>query len=272
MFQCDQLIYIQMQKTGCTHIASLLSQLFDGDQIGKHNAATPQQIKSIKYFISSIRNPWDWYLSLWTFGLQGKGAVWKRLTKRNHRRYHESVNRSPLRDYSLRFIAMFKDASLRRDVYGRGDNVESFRRWLKLIHNSSNSHILGEGYGKTAIADLCGFMTYRYLYLCCQNAGQLNDPRSISSYVDLVQFEHKNCYINFFIRQESLEDDLCKAVEKIRPLTQKEREFIYGAQRTNTSKRTLPISEYYDKESVELVRARDRLLIDKFNYSPPLMT
>ena len=72
-----------MQKTGCTHIASLLSRLFDGEQIGKHNAASDNQINSDAYFLSSIRNPWDWYLSLWTFGVQGNGGLMHRLTNKN---------------------------------------------------------------------------------------------------------------------------------------------------------------------------------------------
>jgi len=82
MFKGDELIYIQIQKTGCTHIASLLSMLFNGEIIEKHNTTTPEQIKSTKYILSSIRNPWDWYLSLWTYGVQGNGALMQRLTKK----------------------------------------------------------------------------------------------------------------------------------------------------------------------------------------------
>ena len=270
MFQCDQLIYIQMQKTGCTHIASLLSSLFNGEQIGKHNAATADQITSNRYFISSIRNPWDWYLSLWTFGVQGNGALMHRLTE-NRRLFRslKSVIRNPIRMYPCLLHELSRDANLWRDVYDRSDNVESFRKWLNLMHSPKNSIFLGEKYGDTAVTNFCGFMTYRYLYLCCQNVRELYKFGSISNYTDLVEFEKSNCYIDFFIRQESLESDLCEAVEKVRPLKQKEKEFIYGAKKANTSKRSLLISDYYDNKSIEIIRSRDRLLIDKFNYSPP---
>ena len=258
-----------MQKTGCTHIASLLSSLFDGEQVGKHNAATQDQLGSDKYVISSIRNPWDWYLSLWTFGVQSKGALFQRLAKRNRLGSLQAALRHPKRNSSGLFDKLSKDVTLWRDLYDRSDNVESFRKWLKLMHDPENSRFMGEGYSDTAITGLCGFMTYRYLYLCCQNAGELNRPGSISSYADLVQFEEDNCYIDFFIRQESLEDDFCEAVEKIRPLTQVEKQAIYGEKKINTSKRSLSISEYYDKESIELIRGRDRLLVDRFEYLPP---
>jgi len=258
-----------MQKTGCTHIASLLSNLFDGDQLEKHSAATQDQIASNKYFISSIRNPWDWYLSLWTFGVQGKGGLMQRATKRNYLRSLKLTIRNPIRNYSSLFHELSKDITLWREVYDRSDNVESFRKWLKLVHNSNNSHIMSGRYRFTAITDLCGFMTLRYLRLCCRNVRELDNPRLISNYTDLVQFDKNNCFVGFFIRQESLEDDLCEAVEKGRPLTQEEKELIYGAKKINISKRSFLISDYYDEESIELIRNRDRLLIDKFDYSPP---
>ena len=258
-----------MQKTGCSHIASLLSSIFGGEQIGKHNAATSSQIESNRYFISSIRNPWDWYLSLWTYGVDGNGAIVDRLIRKRYLRPLGSVIKNPKKIHSRVFQEITKDVTLWRDVYDSSDKVESFRKWLKLIHNRDNSYFLGEGYENTAIIDLCGFMTYRYLYLCCRNVQCLNDAGLISSYNQLRQFENNNCYIDFFIRQESLEDDLCEAIEKVRPLTQEDKNLIYGARRTNTSRRTLSISDYYDNESIELVRDRDRLLVEKFDYSPP---
>ncbi|HFD31101.1 MAG TPA: hypothetical protein ENJ28_00100 [Gammaproteobacteria bacterium] len=269
MFQCDQLIYIQMQKTGCTHIASILSKLFDGKKIGKHNAATPEQLASNRYFISSIRNPWDWYLSLWTFGVQGNGGLRYRLTNRDLRGCIKSIIKNQNRSYHALFLELTKDTNVWRSVYDRSDNIESFRRWLRLMNDPKNSHFLGEGYGDTAITDLCGFMTYRYLYLCCRNVEKMKEPGLVLDFKDIVQFDADNCYIDFFIKQESLEDDLCKAIEKVRPLTQNERDLIFGKGKKNTSKRSLLISDYYDKESIELIRSRDRLLIDKFDYSFP---
>lgn len=269
MFQCDQLIYIQMQKTGCTHIASILSELFDGEIVGTHNAATQDQLTSNQYFISSIRNPWDWYLSLWTFGVQGKGGLMHRLTKRKLRRGLKSTLKNPIRNYNSLFFELSKDINTWRSVYDRSDNVESFRRWLRLVHDPKNSHFLGEGYGNTAITNLCGFMTYRYLYLCCRSVEKMNDSGFISDFKDVVQFESDNCYIDFFIKQESLEEDLCEAIQKVRLLTQNERDRILGIGKINTSKRSLLISDYYDKESIELIRSRDSLLIEKFDYSFP---
>lgn len=268
MFHCDQLLYIQMQKTGCTHITSLLSHLFDGSQSGIHHPATQDQIANTHYCVSSIRNPWDWYLSLWTYGAQGNGALMKRLTQKKLGASLKKAMKNPKKNYHKLIYELSKDASLWKNVYTDSDSPELFRSWLKLIHNPDNSHILGEGYGATNIAGFCGFMTYRYLYLCCQNVNELK-TRTIANYDDLVNFDNNNCYIDFFVRQESLEDTLCEILEKVRPLKPEERAFIYGAKKSNTSRRKLLITDYYDNESIELIHHRDRLLIEKFKYSPP---
>ena len=72
MFITDKLIYIQMNKTACTHIASLLSKHIGGKQIGKHNWL--EHYDTEKFICGSIRNPWEWYISLWAFGCKGEGT------------------------------------------------------------------------------------------------------------------------------------------------------------------------------------------------------
>ncbi|NQZ68175.1 MAG: hypothetical protein HRT89_08895 [Lentisphaeria bacterium] len=269
MFKCDQLIYLQMQKTGCSHIAFLLSKLFDGQIIGKHTPAPQEDIESNTYIISSIRNPWDWYLSLWTFGVQGGGSFMKNLTERKPLDALKSAIRNPKKNGMAMFREFTKDVSSLNKVYDKSDSVESFRTWLKMVHHPDNRRSSGH-YEKTAIIDFAGYMTFRYLRLCCQNVRQLNDPKLIANFSDLSEFENANCYVSFFIRQESLEDGICETVEKFRALTEEEKEFIYGAGKTNTSHRPLSISDYYDKETVELIGSRERLLIEKFDYPPPL--
>ena len=174
-----------------------------------------------------------------------------------------------MKNHSVLLHEVTRDVSLWRDVYGESSNIESFRKWLKLIHNPNNARWLGESYGSSAITGFCGFMTYRYLHLCCSESSNLKNPRLISNHTDLVRFEKKACYIDFFIRQESLEENFCKVVESIRPLKQEEKDEIWDAKKTNTSKRPLAFSHYYDKDSINLIYSRDRLLIEKFDYMPP---
>ena len=201
MFISDQLIYIQMQKTGCTHIASVLSELFDGEMVGKHNAASDEQIESGRYFISSIRNPWSWYLSLWTYGVDGNGSIMHKLTKRRIRASLKNMIRNPSNGYDEFIFEATKDVKTWRNVYDRNDNVDSFRKWLRLIHDPANSGRFGEGYGETTVKNFSGLMTYRYLSLCCKHTQELRINDSVKSQQDLLEFDRENCYVDFFIKQ-----------------------------------------------------------------------
>jgi len=269
MFVTDKLVYIQMQKTGSSHIVALLSGLFEGEQIGNHNAATAEQLNAGTFFISSIRNPWDWYLSLWTFGVQGGGGLRQVLTNREYRKAIALLPRHPVWALDALRREMRKDIALWRGVYDDDTNVDSFRQWLRQIHDPENAAWLGEGYGDTAVTGFCGFMTYRYLSLCCADTWKLKDRRCVSSVADLQEFDRESCYIDYVIRQEFLEEDFIEAVERVRPLDVAARERILGARKTNTSRRSLTVADYYDDRSVDLVATRDRLLIDKFRYEPP---
>lgn len=266
MFQCDQFIYIHMQKTAGNHIVELMAQLFVGKRIGTHNHASAEQLKSTPYFIGSIRNPWDWYLSLWTFGVGGRGGLRDYLTKRNFRSALRGVLKNPAAGYAECIDALTRDVKTWRSVYSRSDDVAAFRRWLALLHSHKNYGRLGEG--DYSVDQHIGLMTHRYLCLYCRYNEQPK-PIDFSRFERLRQFDKQACYIDFFIRQEALAESLCVVLEKIRTLTATEKQLIVNARKVNTSIRTLPLSDYYDQASIDLIRERDRLMIEKFDYSPP---
>ena len=273
MFVCDELIYIQLQKTGCTHIARLLSRLFDGRKIGKHNKATAAQLESGRKFISSIRNPWDWYVSVWSFGVAGKGMLFQNVTKR--KRVLKKLRRLYLRTAGDFDVDSIGDEAIRitdswRQVYDSTNNVDSFRRWLRKVNDPDNSDILGEGYGMTVLPNLCGLMSYRFLNLCCRNFDEFKLNSQVVGTPDLENFFSQNRYVHDFIRMENLENSFCNIVEQIRPLTDDERQWICGLTKTNVSQRRSRLADYYDQESIDLVAAREKLIINRFQYEPPI--
>ncbi len=267
MFISDELIYIQMQKTAGSHIAKLLRQLFDGEMIGKHNPATLEQIKSGAYFVGSIRNPWEWYLSLWTFGVGGFGTVMRNLTKRNILPAMKILFKNPKTGYQHCLDAITKDVKTWRGVYTHSDDITAFRRWLVLLHDSNQANHITKHYHSN-IAQQFGWMTYTYLCLYC-HADKPLSMMDFSQFAQLCQFEQDTCYIDDFIRQEALEQSLCNIIEKIRPLNAIEKSLIMDAKTTNTSHRALAISDYYDQACIELIQNRDKLIIEKFGYLPP---
>lgn len=269
MFICPELLYIQMQKTGCSHITSLLKRLFQGRQIGKHTAASPRQIAAAPLRLSSIRSPWTWYVSLWTFGVQGDGALRHRLTSRSLQRSLRDCLRRPAIVPRTLLTEARRDVAAWRSVYRDADDIVAFRTWLRMMLDPANAAFLGEGYGELAVVPPCGYMTHRYLSLCCRSPRHLERPGRIASFAALEEFERERCYIDVFIRQESLEETFCEAVGRVRPLTAAERTLIFSGKQTNTSRRTRPVCDYYDDELLALVGERDRLIVEKFGYRAP---
>lgn len=261
MYQGDKFIYIQMQKTASAHIVQLLEQLFDGNIIGKHNYASVEQIENVPYFIASIRNPWEWYLSLWAFGVGKRGSLWRMLTQPRQRNL-KNIYRTFVRDN------VKHDVQKWRKLYQRSDDVAAFREWLRLLHDPANASELGEGYASSGISEQGGFMTYRYLRLCCRFDCNRFAQFKLNDHAAIKQFDAEQCYIDYFIRQENLVETFIEAVERIRALSAAEKSLVQNAPRTNTSTHELPLSEYYDQASIDLILARDKLLIEKFNYSP----
>jgi len=74
---------------------------------------------------------------------------------------------------------------------------------------------------------------------------------------------------DFFCRVECLEQDLIAGLERSGlPLDDRQTNLLLGMQRVNTSEHGNSTS-YYDEELIELVRKRDRLIIEKFGYEYP---
>lgn len=271
MFKCDQFIYIQMQKTASRHIVTLLQKLFDGQVIGTHNCATAEQASEVRYVFSSMRNPWAWYLSLWSFGVQQRGAVWRRLTQKQGRDLLREIYQQPAHVYQLCADFLAQDAAKWRQLYHCNDDAAAFRRWLACMHAPRHAHLLSREYRSSRLCRQVGFMTYRYLRLCCRLPEwrqSLTDCPALDL-PTLKRFAQQHCYIDYFIQQENLEASFMHAVERIRTLSAAEKQWVHTAPKLNVSERALPLAAYYDQASLDLVAQREQLLIEKFNYSRP---
>ena len=67
----DRYQFIHLHKCGGTTIAFMLMKYFDGScHGGIHNSENYNH----QPIIGCIRNPLSWYVSLWSYGIEGKGS------------------------------------------------------------------------------------------------------------------------------------------------------------------------------------------------------
>ena len=81
MLKSNDWLYLDLQKTGCTFLREKLPQVSDSENVKgkKHEAPSASDYNLPK--ILTIRDPATYYLSLWSYGLDKKGGLWKRAKK-----------------------------------------------------------------------------------------------------------------------------------------------------------------------------------------------
>ena len=267
MFVSEGLVFLELHKTGCTHIRNFLSEAVAGEFVGKHNQADREMIKQGgRKILGSIRNPWEWYVSLWAYGCDGKGAIYNRAVSETER---EKIWLRRKKSRSTNRFSRIKIAAISewQKVYARSSDPEAFRQWLRLIHDPQNSEIVADGYEYSRFKHCAGILSYRYLKLFCSFAGENSPMQKLTSNNELMEFDNTNCFIDYFIRNEKLERDLMEAFQRFGyELRADLVDRLKNKPRTNTSSRRLPIDAYYDLDSIKLVREREQLIIRKFGY------
>lgn len=255
MFISDKLVYLALHKTGCSHTIKLLSSVkeLNGKIIGKHNTiydVSPQELGNLEQKIKSgnIRNPWDWYVSLWAFGSMKKGALYEMLIEK---RWYKKIKHPQ---------SFFTPVAEWKKVYSNVEDKALFRQWLSMLLKKRRKDIIG--FGNKNIPNNIGLMTFRYLQLYSydfnENVNLLND------FSKLKTFDEQYNFIDHFIYNDNLEKDFIELMDKAGIDKTVVNELI-KMPKTNTSKRD-SYQQYYDQETIDIVAQSDKLIIDKHNF------
>ncbi len=276
MFVAQRLVYLEMQKTGGTHIGRLLERYADGRTDGKHNRLTADYAG--RFVIGSIRNPWDWYISLWAYGVSGKGAVRNRTVSGvdfnyYHRMLPKEMGKNWLTPGEL-FVSVYHDAikpvANWRRTYENTEDPKLFRAWLRMLLDYQRRFDINEGWGFSPLCRHSGLMTYRYFRLFTLG-DQIFRDRRLRNYEGISAFDRECNLSHGMIKTESLEEDFIRILaESGSSLSEDQKEEIRNknAGKTNVSERK-PAVYYYDDETIALVAERERYLIEKYDYLAP---
>ncbi|MGN2241871.1 hypothetical protein ACFWZU_00020 [Frateuria sp. GZRR33] len=155
MFVSDRIVFVELQKTGCTHIRNLLMELVGGQLVEKHNQVDPRMFRDGRCFLGSVRDPWDWYISNWAFSCGGQGEHFTYVAQEGFKIRSLGWRKHPL----AALVRLLESRPNRhaeqwkrtfRDVNDAG----AFREWLHMMHDESHRTELGEGYWR------CGFSRF----------------------------------------------------------------------------------------------------------------
>ena len=88
MIETEYFIYPQTEKTGSTYVAHVLHSLLGADWHPKHQRIPNNFSIGQRKVLATIRNPWAWYVSAFSFGCAEKGKIYQRIMKQPHLREH----------------------------------------------------------------------------------------------------------------------------------------------------------------------------------------
>jgi len=211
MLITDEIVYLELQKTGCSHTLEILKELYNKNSkiIGKHN--TYDYIKKddlgnfeSKLKIGNIRNPWDWYVSLWAFGCQRKGRLYNLVTNQNKGKLFSKKRAKSLLREKIGFNYPKLDSKVWSKLYLDPFKIENFSSWLKLIL-TFGKHDIGEGYKNSEMSSFAGLLTYRYIKL--YTYGGKKYAKKICSLSELIEINKKTFQLGafFFVLKNKVE-------------------------------------------------------------------
>ena len=256
------ILYFELHKTACSHTINILHSIpsIEAKTFGKHNCYNdvPKEIIGdfeSKIKMGNVRNPWDWYVSLWAFGCMKKGGLFDKVIG--------DINLLNLYGIKKKFLSpkkLFIDKKKWEKVYNDANNPKQFQEWLKLILTDSTID-LGEEYKSSSISKFSGLLTYRYLKLYTHNF-----DKNIANYIDLLEFDKENNFIDIIIKKENLYNALLESSSKM-DISNDEMQKALGKykNKTNRSERK-DYQFYYNQDSIELVRKYEKLIIEKYGY------
>jgi len=266
----DTFIYLELQKTGCSHTKQILANVFGSkcQIVEKHftyDKVSPEILGDFenKLKVGNIRNPWDWYVSLWAFGCQRKGGLYSRLTNQQERKnVFTKIGLEKIIEKNLKIDFSKTSPELWTQLYSDVNNHQNFNTWLSLLL-SGKKQDTGKEFKANKISKFSGFLTYRYLKLYTYR----NTFDNIRSLKDLKIYDSNENFMNVIIRNETLHEDLYENAKTLNFTPEKLTAVLEGyKEKTNRSKRNEDYRIYYTDESVNLVEEYENLIVEKYNY------
>ncbi|MCA6215278.1 hypothetical protein KGA65_01865 [Ideonella sp. B7] len=267
----EKFLFVELQKTGSTHIKQQLQALFGGVNEGKHNKPTPEMLASGRAVIGSIRDPWSWYLSLWSYGCQRRGSLYNRLVDPEAWKRSLLLIEQRQRLHGDLPVAQLTPVRAHDVWYADVGSAQGFREWLRAVCLPEMRLTVQMGFNKSRVGQFgCGLMTYRYLRLFTSGVDNLSDE--VATVDDFRRWVDTHFEPTQMIRLHRVAEDLIALGETLgQPLSPAQCAALREAPPTNRSSRPHPFAHYYDQQCLDWVAEREWLLIERHGYERPVL-
>jgi len=179
MIDFGQIVYLDVQKTGSSAVARFLNACTTLPELARHRHAPAKLRRADVFYFTSVREPMAQYVSLFQYGLQGKGGMVRR----------------------------FIDAGM-AEIYQ--PSTAAFERWLGFMVAPENAGFFGTRYRNT-LPYLIGLQSYRFLALSFLAPGPT--LRSVKTKAELRALYARKKLHSRVVKTETLNQDLEKLLD-----------------------------------------------------------
>lgn len=278
MYVCSRFAFLEIPKTGSTYIDQILIDFLDGKKTGKHNYPDQNLLSSGRNFVASIRDPFDWYASLHSYGckVKEKSGPYRKVKSFQPLNFKGFAFGQDIQ-FGLQAYSKFLWHSLTADKasflesYANSGDSVLFRSWLNMLHSDEYMYIINPIFAHSPLSRFAGLYTFRVIWLTCHNRHELLSSECPNDYESLAKWEKKNSFVDRFVRMECMATDLLSLFEDYGyDLSAEQTKKLQENKRHNASGHKRRLDTHYDQATANSIAARDRLIFEKFKYPSKL--
>lgn len=243
MIQINKTLYNDVGKTGTSFVLAQLHSLCNNVHVERHKLISPELLDTSTLLLSSIRNPYHYYVSNFSYEKKTSGPL----------------------------ISTFRR---------QGKQYDTFKEHVRTIYNPKYQWLQKEldmWYNKPVEV---GLLTFRYL--AWADTGFFKVKRTYEDVQRWYDQHYFDEYSKFkFIGQNNLATDLCDLIEKHQNcfnLKSDWKEIITSVKNSTIHDdpsmspkgykyQGLNYASFYDEETKNLVYSGEKILIDHFRYT-----
>jgi len=239
MIVTDHFVYVHVSRSGGTFLNKLISQHVPGArmlQYHGHLKDLPVEYSHLPV-IGFVRNPWDWYVSMFSDYARKHQYVFEVISNRGALDFEATITR---------FLTL-------------GDDKTSSRKTLRRLATMAPKVIKVQ---RPPQSHLPGLRSEHFK----------NYPGNVGYYSWLVElmFESERDHLIQYGRFENIRTEALRLFEETgTPITDAITAYLADAEPLNTSPRPESFASCYGPELEQLVARKDAYLIDQFGYTIP---